>query len=272
MNELRDWFEAARHYAQATAGASPATERNLKLEALAAILDGGQRVVILADAERDIEAAVEFAEEEGLDMILAGGRDAWKVKDLLAEKNIPVILGLTQSLPAEDDDPYDRPFRTAGELAAAGVKIAFASGAGGGFGPGGPHQSRTTPYEAAMAVAYGLDPETALLGADPQPGRDLRRRRPPGHHRAGQDRQPDRHRRRPARDHHPDRPPDHQRRAGVAGEPAPRSLRALPGALTAGCAPLHLAHGPRDLGSRSKTSTPWSTSRPSPPTDASTTR
>ena len=42
------------------------------------------------------------------------------------------------------------------------VKIAFASGAGGGFGPGGPHSSRTTPYEAATAVAYGLSEEAAL--------------------------------------------------------------------------------------------------------------
>jgi imidazolonepropionase-like amidohydrolase len=169
VNELRDWFEAARHYGQAAAAANPRAERDLKLEALAGALDGGQRVVIVADAERDIEAAVELAEEEGLDMILGGGRDAWKLKEMLAEKGIPVILGLTQSMPAEEDDPYDRPFRTAGELAAAGVKIAFASGAGGGFGPGGPHQSRTTPYEAAMAAAYGLDRETALAALTRNP-------------------------------------------------------------------------------------------------------
>ena len=50
----------------------------------------------------------------------------------------------------------------AGRLAEAGVKIAFASGAGGGFGPGGPHASRTTMYEAATAAAHGLDREAAL--------------------------------------------------------------------------------------------------------------
>jgi len=43
------------------------------------------------------------------------------------------------------------------------VKIAFASGAGGGFGPGGPHSSRTTPYEAATAVAFGLSEDDALM-------------------------------------------------------------------------------------------------------------
>jgi len=171
QNELRDWFDAARHYAQAKAGGSARTERDLRLEALAGVLDGGQAVVIQADAKADIEAAVAFAEEQGLRMILAGGRDAWRVKDLLAEKDIAVILGLTQSLPREEDDPYDRPFRNAGELANAGVTIAFSSGAGGGFGPGGPHVSRTTPYEAGMAAAYGLAAGDALEAMTLNPAR-----------------------------------------------------------------------------------------------------
>lgn len=162
QKELRDWLEAARHYRQAVESGSTRLESDLRLAALAEVLDGGQPVIIRADAKSDIEAAVEFAESEGLRMILAGGRDAWQVKELLAEKEIPVILGLVQSLPREDDDPYDTPFRNPGELAAAGIKIAFASGAGGGFGPGGPHLSRTTPYEAATAVAFGLSEEDAL--------------------------------------------------------------------------------------------------------------
>jgi imidazolonepropionase-like amidohydrolase len=161
-DELRDWLEGARHYARAVASGSKRMERNLELEALSRVLEGEQRVILVAESKRDIEAAVEFAEEEGLRMILAGGRDAWEVKELLAKRNIPVVLGRTQSLPAEEDDPYDRPFRNAGELVAAGVKIAFGSSAGGGFGPGGPHSARTLPYEVAMAVAYGLPAEEGL--------------------------------------------------------------------------------------------------------------
>ena len=164
QNELRDWLDAARHYKQAMEAGSDRLEPNLELEALAECLDGGKKVIILAQNKRDIEAAVAFAEEQGLDMILAGGRDAWEVAELLAEKEIPVILGNTQSLPAEEDDPYDRPFQNAGKLVEAGVKIAFASGAGGGFGPGGPHSSRTTMYEAGMAAAYGLSADDALRG------------------------------------------------------------------------------------------------------------
>jgi imidazolonepropionase-like amidohydrolase len=162
VNEFRDWLEAARHYRQAVESGSSRTEVDLRLAALAECLDGGKPMIVLAHNKRDIEAAVDFAEEEGLDIILGGARDAWKVKEMLAEKGIPVILGLTQSMPAEEDDPYDKPFRNAGALTDAGVKIAFASGAGGGFGPGGPHGSRTTVYEAAMASAYGLSREDAL--------------------------------------------------------------------------------------------------------------
>ncbi|MEM1205880.1 MAG: amidohydrolase family protein [Acidobacteriota bacterium] len=160
QEQLLDWVDAARHYRQAAG--SPRLERNLRLEALTRILDGGMPVLIRADAKRDIEAAVHFAVEQDLRMILVGGRDAFKVKDLLVEHDIPVILGLTLSLPEQDDDPYDRPFRTPGELRGAGIQIAFGSSAGGGFGPGGPHGARTLPYEAAVAVAHGLDETEAL--------------------------------------------------------------------------------------------------------------
>lgn len=155
-DELRDWLDAARHYAKAMG--SSRLERDRKLEALTAILDGKMPVIVAANSKRDIESAVEFAEEEGLKMILSGGRDAWKVKELLAEKGIPVVLGMVQSSPSQEDDPYDRPFRTAGELVEAGVTIALGTGAG----RSGPHNSRQIPYEAAMAAAYGLSEEDAM--------------------------------------------------------------------------------------------------------------
>jgi imidazolonepropionase-like amidohydrolase len=162
QNELRDWIDAARHYRQAAESASERLEVDAKLAALSECLERRKPVIVLADEKRDIEDAIALTEQAGLKMILAGARDAWKVKERLAEARIPVILGLTLSLPDEEDLPYDRPFRNAGELVEAGVLVAFATGAGGGFGPSGPHGSRTLPYEAAAAVAYGLSEEDAL--------------------------------------------------------------------------------------------------------------
>ncbi len=171
QNDLRDWFDAARHYKQAFDTGSGRTSRDLQLEGFVAALDGELPVVLAANESGDIEAALDFAAEYDLEPIIAGGRDAWKVKERLAEEGVPVILGLTHDTPDQDDDPYDRPFRTAGELYEAGVTIAFATGAGGGRGPGGPHLARTLPYEAAAAVGYGLPPEAALAALTIGPAR-----------------------------------------------------------------------------------------------------
>lgn len=160
QNELRDWIDAAKHYASAATAKESRVDVNPKLAALTDYVNGTKPVIISADRKADIEAAIAFAEEMGLRMILAGARDAWKVKEKLASKKIPVILGRTQSLPIEEDDPYDRPYSMPGELVKAGVRIGFATSAGGG--PSGPHSARTLPYEAATATAFGLSEDDAM--------------------------------------------------------------------------------------------------------------
>jgi imidazolonepropionase-like amidohydrolase len=163
QNELREWVEAARHYKQAKGSEGSRAGADQKLAALSECFEGKKAVIIQAEAKRDIEAAIAFADEYGFRMILAGGGEAWKLKDILAKKNIPVILARTQSLPREEDDPYHQPYSNPGLLRAAGVRIAFASGAGGGGGGGsGAHSSRTIPYEAAMATGFGLSEDEAM--------------------------------------------------------------------------------------------------------------
>jgi imidazolonepropionase-like amidohydrolase len=148
---LGDWIEDARRYDRASAaGAEP----DLKLEALARVVRKELPLLVVADDERDIRASVEFASERDLRMALLGGRDSWKVKDLLREKGIPVILGPALALPATEDTPYDKPLTTASELQAAGVRVIFAS-----FSSA---NSRLLPHEVGNAVAYGLPWEEGL--------------------------------------------------------------------------------------------------------------
>ena len=155
VNELSDLLDRARHYAQAKEKGSPALyERDLKLEALVPVVDGKLPVLVVAGKARDIRSAVEFCAKQSLKMILADGAEAWKVKDLLKEKNIPVILGPSEQLPYEEDDPYDKPMSQAGELNAAGIPIAFSS-----FGTS---FSRRLSQYAGTAVAYGLPHDEAL--------------------------------------------------------------------------------------------------------------
>jgi imidazolonepropionase-like amidohydrolase len=87
-------------------------------------------------------------------MILADASEAWKVKDLLKDKKIPVILGPTERLPNQEDSPYDKPMTQPAELFAAGIPIAFSS-----FDTA---FSRRLSQYAGTAVAYGLPHDEAL--------------------------------------------------------------------------------------------------------------
>jgi imidazolonepropionase-like amidohydrolase len=155
VNELTEWLVRARHYAQAMGHGGPANyQRDLKLEALVPVTRGELPVLVFAGRAREIRSAVEFCDKQKLKMILAGGAEAYKVKDLLRSKNIPVILGPTLTLPLQEDDPYDRLLTQPSELASAGVKFAFGS-FDNSF-------ARRLGQQAANAVAYGLPYDEAL--------------------------------------------------------------------------------------------------------------
>jgi imidazolonepropionase-like amidohydrolase len=155
ITELTEWLERARHYAQALGHGGPGDfQRDVKLEALVPVTRGELPVLVLAEKARDIRSAVEFCDKQGLKMILAGGAEAYKLKDLLRSKSIPVILGPTLASPREEDDPYDRLLTQPAELQAAGVKIAFGS-FDNSF-------ARRLGQQAANAVAYGLPYDEAL--------------------------------------------------------------------------------------------------------------
>ena len=150
--QLDEWMEAGRMYDRAAKAGEAA--RNLQLEAMARVVNGELPVLLSANGERDIRNAVEWAQRQKIRFVITGGTGAWKIADWLAERNVEVILGPSQSLPGGPDEDYDEAYANAGKLHAAGVKIAFAT-----FNSS---DSRTLPYEAAMAVPFGLPEEAAL--------------------------------------------------------------------------------------------------------------
>ncbi len=155
VNEITDWLERARHYAQVMEKSAPAKyDRDLKLEALAPVVRRELPVLVFADRAREIRNAVEFCDKQELRMILAGGVEAYKVKDLLRSKGVPVVLRPMLTLPPDEDDPYDRLLSQPAELAAAGVKFAIAS-FDNSF-------ARRLGQNAANAVAHGLPYDEAL--------------------------------------------------------------------------------------------------------------
>ena len=156
VGELGDWIEAARQYdhARSNAGSATTVEQDHALAAVAGVVRRELPLLVVADRTRAIRDSVAFAEEYGLRLVLVSGRDAAKEAELLAEKGVPVILGAVQALPVQEDDPYDGPFVAPGALDRAGVRIAF--------GTFDASSARVLPYEAATAVAHGLDREAAL--------------------------------------------------------------------------------------------------------------
>jgi len=154
LQQLREFFEQARRYQKAKLVGSPEFRTDARMEAMLPVLEGKLPVLVHAVRERAIREAIAFAESQKIRLVLAEAREAWKVADLLKQKNIPVILGPTLELPLEEDDPYDKAYTLPAELHRAGVKFAFAS-----FSTS---FARNLPYQAAMAVAFGLPYEEAL--------------------------------------------------------------------------------------------------------------
>ncbi len=154
MRELNDFFESAHRYQKAKAAHLPGFEQDLRFEAMLPVINGEMPVLISATRERAIRDAIAFGEKQKIKIILTDATEANKVAAELAAKKIPVILGPTLSLPAAEDDPYDLPFTTPGDLYKAGVKFAFASNS--------VEFSRNLPYQAATAVAFGLPHDEAM--------------------------------------------------------------------------------------------------------------
>jgi imidazolonepropionase-like amidohydrolase len=156
LRRLREFFERAKRYEAARAQAPDRAPYDPRLEAMIPYVTGKRPVILHADAAPVIRAALQFAEPLGLKVILAGGRDAWKVADLLAQKHISLIYGPVYKLPASDEDPYDAVYAAPAVLHRAGVPLCFQSADAA--------MSRDLPHQAGIACAYGL-PHAAALRA-----------------------------------------------------------------------------------------------------------
>ena len=159
VDQLRDVLRDAQAYAKAAA--ARANDRNVRrfdrdlvLEALVPVVEGRMPVVMHANLARDIKAALEFADEFKLKVILAGAHDVARVVDDVKRRNIPVILGPILSLPQREDDPYDLLFTNAKTLHDAGIPFAIQTADA--------HNARNLPYHAAASAAFGLPKDVAL--------------------------------------------------------------------------------------------------------------
>ncbi|MGV9292874.1 amidohydrolase [Amycolatopsis sp. NPDC003676] len=165
---LREAFTKARNYQAKrdhTLAEGKPFETDLTNETLAKVLDGElywDQHVHRAD---DMVTAIRLADEFGYKLVINHGTEGHLIADLLAERDVPVILGPLFTTKSKVE-LRNRTLRSAGILARAGVKIAITT------------DHPVIPinflvYQAALAVKDGLDPETALKALTLHPAQML---------------------------------------------------------------------------------------------------
>jgi imidazolonepropionase-like amidohydrolase len=157
LRQIDDAFGAAAAYVKARA-ADPATPVDARLEGLAAAVQGRQPVFVHADELAQIRHALALAERHALKLVIVGGQDAWRIADVLRERQVPVVIAGVHRLPLRREDDVDAPYRLAARLAEAGVRFCIARAGG----PGNAANERNLAYEAATAAAHGLPRDEAL--------------------------------------------------------------------------------------------------------------
>src|SRR5215218_1666744 len=152
-------------------------EQDKSLAALQPVLARQMPVVMQADRVREIERALDLAQEFNLNLVINGGMEADRVAARLKAANVPVLLSLNfprraaAASPEADPEPLrilrervEAP-KTAGRLAAAGVRFAFQSG--------GMTTMNDYLANAARAVEAGLSRDEALRALTLRPAEIL---------------------------------------------------------------------------------------------------
>lgn len=152
VRDINNFFKEALAYTKKTKVES----KNLKFEAMRGVFNGSKNLIIATNAAKTITEAILFAKEFDITPVILGGKEAWKIADFLKTNNISIILSNTQSLPSNDDDHIDQPFKSALALQKVGVPFCFSMG--------GAWEQRNLPFQAGQAVAFGLDYEAAISG------------------------------------------------------------------------------------------------------------
>lgn len=159
LKDLANAFREARAYILAKKAedqkAIPYHNVDKRWEAMIPVLERKVPVVVYATDMQQIQAAVAWAEQESVKLIISGGYDAWRVADLLKKNKVPVLAGGIFRIPSRRFERYDESYMLPKKLYDAGIQFAIVS-------EDEAAHERNLPYQAAMAAAYGLPKEEAL--------------------------------------------------------------------------------------------------------------
>jgi len=159
ITALRADLDDVRWFARNRRSFNDGATRELRLsrpdlEALVPVIQKRMKLIVSVRRASDILEVIKLARDYSLDVVVAGGEEAWVVAKELAAARIPVMLNPTNNLPGSFE-MRDATMENAARLARAGVLICFANGDGG-------HRAREARYNAGNAVAHGLSHARAV--------------------------------------------------------------------------------------------------------------
>ncbi|MFD0206519.1 MULTISPECIES: amidohydrolase [Saccharothrix] len=161
---IRDAFVKAQDYvAKRDSAEDGAFERNTTSEVLARVLSGELPWCQHCHRADDIATALRLAEEFGYRLIVNHGTEGHLIADLLAERDVPVIIGPLFTSRSKVE-VRNRSLRNPGILARAGVRIAITT------------DHPVVPihflvHQVTLAVKEGLDPRVGLESITVNPAR-----------------------------------------------------------------------------------------------------
>ncbi|MDY7394241.1 amidohydrolase family protein [Aureibaculum sp. 2210JD6-5] len=153
VDEIKQFLLGAKTY-----NLGNKSPKNLPFEATLGLFDGSKKLYIHANDARQIIDAITFTKDMDIkNVVLVGGYQADKTIDILKKHNIPVLIQRTQSLPDNNDDDYDLPYKLPKLLVDAGLLVGLE-----GTGRMERMNNRNLPFYAGQVVGQGLDKEKAL--------------------------------------------------------------------------------------------------------------
>jgi imidazolonepropionase-like amidohydrolase len=129
--------------------------RDLRLEALAAVLAREVPLVLTAHRAQDIASALRLAQEFELRLVLDGATEAYLMLPAIKAADIPVIVHPTMQRATGELENLS--LENAAKLTAAGIRVALQSGYE-SYVP----KTRVVLFEAALAASHGLGFDAAL--------------------------------------------------------------------------------------------------------------
>jgi imidazolonepropionase-like amidohydrolase len=133
-------------------------KNDLRLNPMIPCLSAEKRIYFHANEIQQLIDIIEFVHFFDIPFpVIVGGYDSHLIARKLKDANIPVMLSRTHSLPENEDDPIDLPFRLPALLQKEGVLFCLQN-----EGDMETMNARNLPFQAGTAMSYGLTEEEAI--------------------------------------------------------------------------------------------------------------